>query len=145
MPDIKCPNCGTVFSVDDMTYASIARQVRDEEFEKELESQRSIAVKLVEAEKDQIISTLQAQVDGFQMAKSLAIYEAIEEKQSELAQKDQEIIGLQAQLKGRNKQQFQIKRQQYNSWKHRKKKRSPNSKGNSLLWRVSMLVAKQSL
>ena len=100
MPDIKCPNCGTVFSVDDMTYASIARQVRDEEFEKELESQRSIAVKLVEAEKDQIISTLQAQVDGFQMAKSLAIYEAIEEKQSELAQKDQEIIGLQAQLKG---------------------------------------------
>ena len=36
MPDIKCPNCGTIFSVDDTTYASIARQVRDKEFEKEL-------------------------------------------------------------------------------------------------------------
>ena len=36
MPDIICPNCGTVFSVDDMTYASISKQVRDKEFEKEL-------------------------------------------------------------------------------------------------------------
>ena len=100
MPDIKCPNCGTVFSVDDTTYASIARQVRDKEFEKELNSRRATAVKLVEAEKDQIISALQAQVDSFQTTKSLAVREAVEGKQLELAQKEQEIIGLQARLEG---------------------------------------------
>ena len=50
MPDIKCPNCGTVFSVDDTTYASISKQVRDKEFEKELTTQKTAAVKLIEAE-----------------------------------------------------------------------------------------------
>ena len=100
MPDIKCPNCGTVFSVDDMTYESIARQVRDKEFESELKVQRTTAVKLVEAEKDKIISALQAQVDSFETAKNLAIREAVEGNLRELAQKEQEIVGLQAQLEG---------------------------------------------
>lgn len=52
MPDIKCPNCGTVFSVDDMTYASISKQVRDKEFERELEARTDTAVRLAEAKKD---------------------------------------------------------------------------------------------
>jgi hypothetical protein len=50
MPDIVCPNCGTVFSVDDTTYASISKQVRDKEFDKELKAQKAAAVKLVEME-----------------------------------------------------------------------------------------------
>ena len=37
MQEIKCPNCGTVFQVDESEYAQILRQVRDEEFKKELE------------------------------------------------------------------------------------------------------------
>ena len=37
MKEIKCPNCGTVFQVDESGYAQIAQQVRDEEFAKELE------------------------------------------------------------------------------------------------------------
>ena len=35
--EIKCPNCGEVFQVDESGYAQIAQQVRDKEFEKELE------------------------------------------------------------------------------------------------------------
>lgn len=34
--DIKCPHCGTVFTIDEAEYADIAQQVRTVEFEKEL-------------------------------------------------------------------------------------------------------------
>lgn len=98
MPDIVCPNCGTVFSVDDITYASISKQVRDKEFDKELKAQKAAAVKLVEMEKDQVIASLQAQVDGFHTELALAIRRAVDEKQQELSDKDREIIGLQAKL-----------------------------------------------
>ena len=98
MPDIVCPNCGTVFSVDDTTYASISKQVRDKEFDKELKAQKAAAVKLVEMEKDQLIASLQAQVDGFHTELALAIRRAVDEKQQELSDKDREIIGLQAKL-----------------------------------------------
>lgn len=36
MAEIKCPNCGTVFTVDESGYAQIVAQVRDAEFEREL-------------------------------------------------------------------------------------------------------------
>ena len=37
MQEIKCPNCGEVFAVDESGYAQIVQQVRDKEFEKALE------------------------------------------------------------------------------------------------------------
>ena len=37
MQEIRCPNCGEVFQVDETGYDQIARQVRDKEFSKELE------------------------------------------------------------------------------------------------------------
>ena len=42
MQEIKCPKCGEVFQVDESGYAAIVKQVRDEEFKKELE-QREMA------------------------------------------------------------------------------------------------------
>ncbi len=36
MCELKCPNCGKVFAVDESGYAQIVQQVRDEEFDKEL-------------------------------------------------------------------------------------------------------------
>ena len=36
MQEIKCPNCGEVFMVDESGYAQIVQQVRDKEFDKEL-------------------------------------------------------------------------------------------------------------
>lgn len=99
MPDIKCPNCGTVFSVDDMTYASISKQVRDKEFERELEARTDTAVRLVEAKKDRIISELQAQVSSFQNEKELAVRNAVDEQLQALSARDRTIADLQAQLK----------------------------------------------
>ena len=36
MPEIKCPKCGEVFTVDESGYAAIINQVRNDEFYKEL-------------------------------------------------------------------------------------------------------------
>ena len=38
MNEIKCPNCGKVFQIDESDYESIVRQIRNSEFEKELSS-----------------------------------------------------------------------------------------------------------
>ena len=36
MQEIKCPNCGKVFQVDESGYTQIVQQVRDREFDQEL-------------------------------------------------------------------------------------------------------------
>ncbi|WP_317396225.1 MJ0042-type zinc finger domain-containing protein, partial [Faecalicoccus pleomorphus] len=35
MKEIKCPNCQTVFKIDDDSYYEILKQIKDEELEKE--------------------------------------------------------------------------------------------------------------
>ncbi len=37
MNEVKCPNCNAIFSLDEKTYSSIKYQVRDKEFEEEVE------------------------------------------------------------------------------------------------------------
>ena len=37
MKELKCPKCGNVFKVDEADYASIVSQVKNAEFEKEIE------------------------------------------------------------------------------------------------------------
>lgn len=56
MNEIKCPNCGTVFQIDEQDYESIVKQIRDKEFEKEIKSRdkqfeldKENAIKLAEA------------------------------------------------------------------------------------------------
>lgn len=41
MPTLKCPHCGQVFTVDDTELSSLIKQIRDGEFEKELNSRVS--------------------------------------------------------------------------------------------------------
>ena len=57
MNEIKCPNCGTVFKIDENEYQSIVKQIRDKEFEKEItlrdkqhELDKENSIKLHEAE-----------------------------------------------------------------------------------------------
>lgn len=56
MNELKCPNCGTIFQIDEGDYQSIVKQVRDKEFEKEISTRdeqhkidKDNAVKLSEA------------------------------------------------------------------------------------------------
>ena len=55
MRDISCPSCGKAFQVDETGYAAILKQVRDEEFDKQLhdrleQAEREAAARLESAE-----------------------------------------------------------------------------------------------
>lgn len=81
MNEIKCPNCGTVFQIDEVDYQSIVKQVRDKEFEKEIEL-RNEQHKI---EKDNAIKLSEA---------------AMKEKhQDELRKRDAEILELKNKIK----------------------------------------------
>lgn len=45
MNEIKCPHCGQVFTVDESGYAALLNQVRDHEFQRELNERISLAEK----------------------------------------------------------------------------------------------------
>ena len=127
MQEIRCPKCGEVFQVDDSGYDQIAQQVRDREFEKELDRRKkdldakreqeleiirlqeekehtaSITQKDAEiSEKDQKIAELQAKLDASETAKKLAVAEAVEQKNVELSQKVTEIANLKGELKSKD-------------------------------------------
>lgn len=123
MQEIKCPKCGEVFQVDESGYAAIVQQVRDHEFEKELErrteeiekgknDQLKLAVNEQErkaekeiskqkdklAEKDLEIEKLKAQIENANTEKELAITKAIQEKDQQLSDKNAEITKLHGEI-----------------------------------------------
>ena len=56
MNEIKCPKCGTVFTIDENDYESIVKQIRDKEFFEEIKNREAVyfkekesAIKLAEA------------------------------------------------------------------------------------------------
>ena len=69
MNEIKCPNCSTVFQINEEDYDSIVKQVRDKEFEREInlrDEQAKIdkenAVKIAESKKDLEINNLKNEI-----------------------------------------------------------------------------------
>ena len=103
MAEIKCPNCGTVISLEQTEIESIAKQVRDEEFEKDL-SERT---RLLEADGKRAMETLKAQAAAeLETARTKAAAEletartkAAANLQTALAAKDAELAQLRAELK----------------------------------------------
>lgn len=116
MQEIKCPNCGEVFQVDESGYAQIASQVRDKEFDKEIKQRE----KLIESQKELEIEKLKAQLKALEEAADkdvkLAVTEALNKKDKELADKDIEIAKLKGQLESKdneNKLKSQALKEQY--------------------------------
>ena len=110
MQEIKCPKCGEVFQVDESGYAAIVKQVRDDEFRKEIAqrerafaSEKSMAVELAAAqargEKEKEIAQLKARLQNGDAQKQAALREADAQRQLELARKDAEIAQLQSRLR----------------------------------------------
>ncbi len=84
MNEIKCPQCGTVFKVDETGFADIVRQVRDGEFSRAVEERMALA----EAEKRQAVD--------------LAVAQAQRQAQADLSGRDAEIAKLKQQLASRD-------------------------------------------
>lgn len=57
MQEIRCPKCGEVFQVDESGYDQIAQQVRDREFEKELDRRK----KELDAQREQELEIIRLQ------------------------------------------------------------------------------------
>ena len=93
MKDIKCPKCGTVFSLDEAEYASIANQVKNAEFQEEIERRMNELRKQHEAE--QKVSNAQAE----QLRQR-----DLSQKEIELSRKDNEIETLKQSLKNMESQ-----------------------------------------
>ena len=62
MNEIKCPKCGEVFTIDEASYASIVKQVRDNEFNAEIRSReldfgrdKENALRIAKAESDKVL------------------------------------------------------------------------------------------
>ena len=98
MQEIKCPKCGELFTIDEAGYAAIVRQVRDKEFAREIEAQKTAAVQLAEAVKDKALADLQAQLDAARKEQELAVRDAVEQKGAELQSREQEIARLRSEL-----------------------------------------------
>ncbi|MCI8589064.1 MAG: DUF2130 domain-containing protein [Bacilli bacterium] len=121
MNELKCPKCGAVFQVNETDYESIARQVRDKEFEKAIKTreeqhkkEEENAIKLAETTLENKLmgklSEMEKQYNEKLNQKALEITELkskmqIQEKETELiikskvAEKEKEIDHLNNELK----------------------------------------------
>jgi len=69
--EINCPYCGKTFAIEDAGYANILKQVRDSEFEQQLEER----LKLAEKDKQKAVELAKVQV-GSEMQKATATKDA---------------------------------------------------------------------
>lgn len=102
MKELTCPNCGKAFKIDDSGYSDIVKQIRDDEFTKDLQerlaqaqSERKTAIELAEAKKDAEIVALKAELEknssNQELNLNLAISKVKEEFALQLTKKDEEI------------------------------------------------------
>ena len=120
MHEIKCPNCGQVFQVDESGYAQIVQQIRDREFAQELDRREQELKKRAESdlmvvrmeeqksrmeelskrdaalsEKERLIEQLKSRLANGENEKKLAVSEAVQaavkENDSELGKKNEEL------------------------------------------------------
>ena len=120
MQEIKCPNCGQVFQVDESGYAQIVQQIRDREFAQELDRREQELKKRAESdlmvvrmedqkthmeelskkdaalsEKDRLIEQLKSQLASGETERKLAVSEAVQaavkKNDSELGKKNEEL------------------------------------------------------
>ena len=129
MQEIKCPNCGSVFQVDESGYAQILQKVRDKEFNMELDRREQELARKKEddltiarmeqerkhneelskkdsklAEKEGEIERLKAMLSNADTEKKLAVSEAVKEKDREISEKGNEISVLKSNLELQKKE-----------------------------------------
>ena len=130
MHEISCPHCHKAFKIDEAGYADIAKQVRDREFEKQLNDRLDLAerekenalallkektlneIRLAAAEKDQSIEDLKAQLKEREFAEKLAVSEAVKaiEKERDELRNGLEKVNLEKDLeKNKLKEIYEIK------------------------------------
>ena len=157
MHEIKCPHCGKTFNIDEAGYADILNQVRDEAFDKALherlalaERDKQTAVELAEikvasemekeaAKKDAEIGRLKEELKATDVAKQLALREALGDVEKErdnlkrdLQVKDAEQKLLESSLKEKYEAQIKDRDDAIERFKDLKAKLSTKMVGETL-------------
>lgn len=150
MHEIKCPNCGTTFKVDETSYAAILAQVRGQEFEAEihdklaqLEKQHAAELELavshalapVEKERDQ----LKIEMQNLKNTEALSISQALapvekerDQLKNDLKVKQSEQELREKSLKDKYEGALQLKSEEIERLKDLKSKLSTKMVGESL-------------
>ena len=110
MNEIKCPSCGKVFKIDETSYESILKQIRDDEFNKQInerkkqyETEKVNEIKLAEAhikeelqeeinKKNAEIMELKNKIKLNDTNNKLEINKALSEKEKKITELNNEII-----------------------------------------------------
>ncbi len=105
MEQVKCPHCGTVFTIDESNYNSIVKQIRDHEFaeeiarrEKEIKARMKAETDLIRtksenaantalSEKDRTIADLKAQLEMAKTDKENALQQTMARQAAEMSEK----------------------------------------------------------
>lgn len=109
MHEIKCPHCGTTFTIDEASYADILNQVRTSEFNNEIhekleqiKAQHNSEVALIEersqnqlqkelARMEQIIADLKAKNDASKQSEIIAIADVEKSMREDIIERDKQI------------------------------------------------------
>jgi len=120
MAEITCPNCGTVISLEQSEIESVAKQVRDEEFHRELderirliEAEKAQALKLVESESAATLKQAKTESDAALKQSRIEAQAALDRQKAEseadlqkaVAKRDAEIAELRAQIEAQKQTQ----------------------------------------
>ncbi len=157
MNELKCPNCGALFEVNETHYESIAKQIKNNEFlkevelkEKEFQKEKENAIKWAEAniekklleeinKKDLEIAQLKNQAQLTQRQTELEIKNAVSEKEvsitklsNELQLKNSEFLLKEKNLKESYEEKLKDKENQIAYYKEFKAKQSTKMIGESL-------------
>ena len=157
MNEIKCPNCGKVFQIDEKDYESIVKQIRNHEFEEEiqrrekeftkeknnelekLENKLNLKNTIELSNKDKEIEKLKSQIKQSDTENKLALKDAIQEKEIEISnlKKQIELNEKEYQIKEQNlkeshEKEIKTKDQEIELYKDMKLKLSTKMIGESL-------------
>ena len=157
MNEVICPHCKKAFKIDEAGFANILKQIRDQEFHKELherlellERDKESAIRLAEAntknelqanvaKKDTEIAKLQAKIESSELEKKLALSEAVNklekernELASELKSKETEKQLLESSLKDKYEIELKSKDEAIAFYKDMKAKLSTKMVGETL-------------
>ena len=88
MAELRCPHCGQAFTVDDTELSSIVKQIRDAEFERDLneridelkehiDKENKAEIKTALAQAEAKIQKLKSELDSSEDKKQIAVMEAV--------------------------------------------------------------------
>ncbi len=96
MNEIKCPNCGKIFQIDETSYESILKQIRDDEFNKQINSRE----KQYQKEKENEIMIAEAHIRE-------ELQKQISDKDIELSNLKNQVANIEEQTKNKLDKEYQ--------------------------------------